>query len=470
MISFPNNLPAFICTEIISYEKPFILKAADYFLTSLRIHTSYEQSSINDEGLPRGEYKATVAKRVRYGLFKGLIMFPFLTGILGKIVPPAYLSELFITTSLTINAAKNLNTYAWNKIDAKGGFLGCKLLKGLALVISASLPIFVGSLGLLGLYFKFGSSLPVISLIAFGCLVLQLSAGALLKVIAYNTNPKIKSAYDNYCKKVVHNTPIKLSKPENEIPYSSNIIEQSFEKIENKKALGLLNDLNADVMKLILSSYLPVQDLIQFRSVNKKLSEVFSNRTICIHRIQESFSTDFINKLGLEHILNAMENEPLNPLLVPIPYDANIPPNQGLEPITRTLNRIFAFDKYMENRQIAWGHETSQTQKNNSKLFLIFNDLNKGLLVFRDGVDKYYMISSHNNSEIAWEQSSIKKIFGNESIVAGLVTKPIYKVDNVHYSEVPIYELKDEDYNDETIIIKTDFFKRFNNPETLAHI
>lgn len=457
MINFPNNLPNFFLTQISSREKPFILKTADYLLAPLRIPTSYEQTVINEEGLPRKTEDSNIKllnQIVAISQISTIVVF-FGSPIIQSIVAPLYLSAVFTGTSLVIAGAKDLNTYFFKKIDENGDFFGCKLLKGVALVISASLPIFVGSFGLFGIYLASNLSVPLISLIALGSLTLQLSAGALLKVIAYNRNPKIKLAYDQYCKKNTDHLDITLSKQENEVLCKLNIIEQSLEKLENKENIGLLNHLNADVTGLILSSYLPINDLIQFRSANKKLVEVFSNKMIVTLRIKDSFSIDFINKLGLEHILKALEHDALDPLLVPVPPVLNF--NRLRGEFEREEDLISSFEFHMENKTIAWGHESAQTPINKSKLFLIFNDITKPSMenvLYAN--EKYKMISSHDNSEISWEQRSIKSIeLGGSDHFASTI--PIYKVDEDHYSI-------------DTLITKTDFFKNFKKPEALTQI
>lgn len=470
MIYIPNNLPNFLLTQISGREKPFILKAADYLLAPLRIPTSFEETVINGEGLPRKtEYRGIgvpdqVAAIMKISSAIFLTSSPLLQAIIGSV----YLSGVFIATSLAIGGTKDLNTYFFKKIDERGDFLGCKLLKGVTLVISASLPIFVGSFGLLGLHIIFGVTItPVISLIGLGCLALQLSAGALLKVIAYNRNPKIKSAYDKYLNKT-KNPDLKLPDSKNEVVDNSNKIEQGVAKLQNNENLGFFNDLNRDVLGSILSSYLPVNDLIQFRTTNKKLSEVFSNKMIIILRIQDSFSIDFINKLGLERILNAMEHDPLDPFLVPMDLLTAFRKDEVFN-FERDNDRALSFDLHMENKSIVWGHVSVQTPKNKSKLFLIFNDINKpSSLIKPIKKGKYFMITPHDNSEISWEQRSIHQI--RSGVFHFALNSPIYKVNDDNYSTKPISQLQVIDYQDNKIVRETGFFKNFKNPETQVQI
>jgi len=466
MINVPNNLPNFLLTQISAPEKPFILKVADYLLAPLRIPTSYEQNVINDEGLLRKNDYRFIDSQIRETILISSALVLIGNPLVKAIFRPVYLSECSILTSKTINVAKKLNTYFIKKIDERGDFFGCKLLKGVALVISAALPVFALSFGLFGIYLTSNLSLPFISLIALGSLSLQLSAGVLLKVIAFNRYPKIKLAYDNYLNKT-KNLDFKLPDSKDEVVDNSNKIRQGVIKLQNNESLGFLN-FNADVTGLILSSYLPVNDLIQFRTANKTLSQVFSTKTILIHRIQDSFSTDFINKLGLEHILNAMEQDPLDPLLIPnltVLHNPVLPARAVLE---RNYVRALSFERHMENKPIAWGHESVQTPKNNSKLFLFFNDIKNTSFICHKNTDKYYMIASHDNSKLAWEQRAIHKIvYGGHHFPN---TIPIYKVDEDHYSIHPLSDLDEEDLKDDTQITKTDFFKNFKTPEALIQI
>ena len=294
--------------------------------------------------------------------------------------------------------------------------------------------------------------MPVITLIALGCLVLHLAAGALLKIIAYNTNPKIKSAYDNYLNKT-KNLDLKLLELNKEIVGNSNTIKECCAKLKNNKNEGVLS-LNANVMGLILSDFLPVRDLIQFRSANKTLSEVFSNTKIVTHRIKESFSIDFINKLGIEQILKAMEHDPFDPLLVPLTgvllQDALNNQEGSLLDLEKNYDKVLSFEYHAQNIPLIWAHEPNQ-----SKLTLIFNDI-KQPSVLNLYNDKYFMVTSHNSGS-SWEQNSIYQIGSN--ICNFMYTEPICKIDEDHYQ-----------VKGERGIKETDFFKNFKNPEVLIQI
>lgn len=473
MINFPNNFSDFLFTPNMDVEKSLLLKTADYCLAPLKKLTPLDEFGIGDRGFPRPirgfdglDIIDKWRKRDILLSFSPAPLIVFCPPLLKKLIFPFYLSSYFIFTFYVINEAKKTITYAWEKIDQQGPFLGSKLLKGVTLVMNASIPIFFGYVGLELLVASMGISLPVISLIAFAYLPIRIAAGVLLKLVAYNTDPKFKSAYHRYCDaKEANNLPQLLPQFKIDNSSNSNIKKRAVIKLKDKEDLGEFTQLSSDILEFFLSSYLPSQNLIRFRAIHKNLSVDISNEFILTKRIEENFSIDFINKVGLSYILKAMKDVPLDPYLKPrILGDDEVTFENGYQ----YVNIASSFEVNIKNKPITWGHESNETPKNESKLFLIFNQIKKNsfMELTRNAnfkwisPDKYYMISAHENSEISWEQRSIKKI--NYRVVH--FASPIYKVDDDHYSEVPLHEMNAND------IEKTDFFKCLSTPESFAHI
>ena len=117
MINIPNNLPNFLLTQISGPEKPLSLKIADYLLAPLRIQSSYEETVINNEGLPRKTaFKDYIVPEqlLRIMTFSSPIVMarsPLFIAIKGSV----YLSAVFMATSFAIIKAKNLNTFFLRK-------------------------------------------------------------------------------------------------------------------------------------------------------------------------------------------------------------------------------------------------------------------------------------------------------------------------------------------------------------------
>lgn len=469
MINFPKNIPAFLFTEYASQKKPWIMDAGEFLLSPFRTLTPYDdQALLTSFGLLREREFLEKNNKFMEDFLSAVSGFAFLsthfTFGYSKISCFSLIPTFLYLNGKSIKKMKDLNFWAWKKIDGRENILPSKLLKGIVLTASVSFCVFTGSLGLIFLNL-YGVSMPLVTLIAFTYLSLHFSAGAMLKLMAYNKDPKVKAAYDHYCAEKT--TVQKMAEAKIKNPNKSNMLNEAFEKNGSQETLGTFSKLNSD-LKVVVFSPLSSQDLIHLRSANKELFNVISNDIILISRIHENFSIDFINRLGISHILNALWNSPLESSLVPSVHPKDVIHwilnfDQKVRDKNLKIGKIFEY--HMKCFSLSWGHESVQNPKNSANLFLMFKQNNNQS--FRD---KYFMVLAHENSEIAWEQRFIRLVQISDTDNTHFADAvPIYKMDEDHYSKVPLSELSQFENVDPIYIEETDFFKRFSEAESLEN-